>query len=452
MRLEDVMFSVLQYHPLVLQTNAQISQADAKKLTAMGRFDPALSYQLDEKSFKSKNYYTTVESYVKVPTRFGLDFKAGFESVTGGQVNPENITPAAGLAVAGVSIPVGRDLLIDERRAQLRQARLAQSLAAIEQRKTLNKLLLSVTKDYLEWYFAQEKRNLMKEAYDLAYQRFLGVKNRVEAGDLASLDTIEASLAVQSRLINYQMAELELINARLSISKHLWGPKNQALWLDTNVLAQNPSISVWLSASDKSSLIASLSNQHPELLKLNNKIKQLEIDRKLAVNNLLPSIQLQANAIQSWSPDASMFDPAMLSSNYKLGLSVYMPLFLRKERGKLRTVDAKTRFVSLDFIETKREQEIAIETAWNERNMYQQMLGNQQVLVGKLRQMRDGEQERFNQGESTFFLINTREMSLIDGQVKQLDSELKVVKANAFVWYESGTLYDKIKSILNSTN
>jgi outer membrane protein TolC len=60
-------------------------------------------------------------------------------------------------------------------------------------------------------------------------------------------------------------------------------------------------------------------------------------------------------------------------------------------------------------------------------------------FVGSYRSLLDGELERFRQGESSIFLINTREQRLLDTQVKYLKllSEFKKAEAG-LVWATGG--------------
>jgi outer membrane protein TolC len=63
----------------------------------------------------------------------------------------------------------------------------------------------------------------------------------------------------------------------------------------------------------------------------------------------------------------------------------------------------------------------------------------QQQAVANQRRLVQAEQQRFSLGESSLFLINTRESKLIDLSVKLEELRTKYQKALAGLWYAAGT-------------
>ena len=114
---------VLLYHPIVRQARLLPDQARAQIRMARGNFDPAVGWTFNEKRRKNKHYYTDADGYLKVPVWWNVDIKAGVERGFGQFIDSQNanepsnpIAPTTGIYYAGVSIPVGRGLLFDERR------------------------------------------------------------------------------------------------------------------------------------------------------------------------------------------------------------------------------------------------------------------------------------------------------------------------------------------------
>ena len=62
---------------------------------------------------------------------------------------------------AGISLPLGRGLVTDERRTALRQAELFKDMTEAEQVKLINKLLLEAAKEYWQWYYAYYNYRLL---------------------------------------------------------------------------------------------------------------------------------------------------------------------------------------------------------------------------------------------------------------------------------------------------
>ena len=53
----------------------------------------------------------------------------------------------------------------------------------------------------------------------------------------------------------------------------------------------------------------------------------------------------------------------------------------------------------------------------------------------------NGEGQRFNAGESSLFLVNAREVPLIDARIRQVDLEARLRKAYFSLDQEAGTLW-----------
>ncbi len=439
MPLSDFYRLILERHPVVKQARLMPQAAQANLQQARGAFDPVLQFAYDEKTFDKKNYYTVNEGYLKLPTTLGLDFKAGFESVTGERINPETSTPLSGLAVAGVSVPIGRNMLIDDRRATLRQAKLFREQAKAEQDKMALKFLFQATKDYAEWVFRQRQVILLREGYQMADSRYRAVKERVIQGDLAGIDTTEAQIALRSRAIALAQAETDLLNTRLFIAAYLWDENGRPVELNDGVkpVPDKAMLTVFAPDSIRKQMERARFS-HPEVRKLLSKIEQIKVERALARNNLLPAIQLNLNAIQTWPANQELLNTTFIQQNYKVGASFYMPLFLRKERGKLKMVNFKLMDQQWELDLARRQIELGIREASNDYQLVLDNLGVQRQLVLDYIRLRDGEQIRFDNGESNFFMVNTREVQMIESQVKLAEMEAKQVKASAGLWFAAG--------------
>jgi hypothetical protein len=111
--------NVTQNHPLVQRSNLLTKRSAAQQRVAFGGFDPLIYTYYNNKNFKDKNYYTLLESGVKIPTIIGAEVKINYEVNGGSFLNPEAATPQRGLATVGITMPLLQGLLFDERRAAL---------------------------------------------------------------------------------------------------------------------------------------------------------------------------------------------------------------------------------------------------------------------------------------------------------------------------------------------
>ena len=124
-----------------------------------------------------------------------------------------------------------------------------------------------------------------------------------------------------------------------------------------------------------------------------------------------------------------------MTENYKAGLKVSMPIFNRKAKGDLELLDLK--IVDTNYKFRQKVQELK-----NKIINYQSLLLNskQQVninqsVVTNYKNLLNAENEKFRFGESSIFLLNSREQKLISSQIK-LIKLITIYRKNrlALVW------------------
>ena len=200
---------VLANHPELTQIRNDQAQARQQITAAKGAFDPKLSASLANKRFKNDPYYAFTDIALSVPTYIGADIKVGFERGVGSKINPERETASGGLLTLGVSIPLARNLITDERRTFLARARAMSAIADADAIAGTNKLLLRATKAYADWYLTYRKLMIADSSVRLAEFRLASVQARIQAGENAPIDSIEAQLEVRRRRVMILEAQNE---------------------------------------------------------------------------------------------------------------------------------------------------------------------------------------------------------------------------------------------------
>ncbi|UTW62945.1 TolC family protein [bacterium SCSIO 12741] len=231
---------VQQHHPVAIQASLQEQYGKASLLNARGGFDPKVFADVRQKYFDGTQYYALGGGGLSVPTWFGLEFKGGYEQNQGVYLNPEQTTPRAGLWYLGLSVPLGQGLLMDDRRAQLKQAKTFGQITLAEQQLMLNKLQLEAGKVYWDWFVSFHTLKVYREALQLAQLRFDAVREGALLGDRPSIDTVEAGIQVQNRQLVYQQALLMWSNSSALLESFLWGDGVIPLELDSTTIP-NPS-------------------------------------------------------------------------------------------------------------------------------------------------------------------------------------------------------------------
>lgn len=431
---------VKKYHPVVQQAKLFKKRGEAGLLNAKGSFDPKVNLDFDQKQFDKKEYFSLLNSGLKVPTWVGLDLKAAYEYNQGVFVNDENRLPPAGLFIGGFSLPIGQGLFIDERRAAVKQAQLYVTATSFEQKIILNELLFDAGKAYWDWFLAYNNKLVYQNALEIAQQRFEAVKRSAILGDRPFVDSLEAGIQVQDRMLNLQQADLEFKNKSLYLSTFLWFENTVPLEISENTI---PPKYNFIFLEDKASLnsinrLDSFLSVHPSLLLYQNKIDRLNVDRKWKQEKLKPILNLNYNALvvptgQDWLANYS-------SNNYKWGASFQMPLLLRKERGDLQMTKLKIQDATLELSNKNLEIFNKIKSYINDLETTNRQVKLYSKTVVDYQALLNAEKRMFDSGESSLFMINAREISAMNANIKLIDLIAKNKKSLLSVDYALGIL------------
>jgi outer membrane protein TolC len=268
--------------------------------------------------------------------------------------------------------------------------------------------------------------------------RFEAIKDLQKNGNNSALDTVEAFTNLIQRINQLEQSKLDYSNARLIVSGHLWSQNGDPVELDSTKIPDYIDPNNYSFSLEKLDSLRNFATQfHPDLRKLNAGIRQLEFERKYRAEMLKPELNLNYNFLRN-PINTSISDNSILQNNYKFGISAGMPLLLRKERGKLNGTRTQINIAELNLIETKRNIEIAVNVRFNELKNLEIQLNNQNKLLEAMRQLVEGEQIRFFNGESSVFLVNTRENNLVNAGVKLAEIEMKYAMSVAYLYNAFG--------------
>lgn len=437
LKYSDFMRMVIENHPISKAARLQVEKGALSELQARGSFDPKLFGVYDQKFFESKNYFAILNGGLKIPTWYGIEFKAGYETNNGAFLNDENITPSAGLYYAGISLPIGQGLFIDERRAALRKAKLINQASLSQQILAQNELCYDAGKAYWDWFLAFNQQRIALEALNLANQRLKAVVESERAGDRSKVDTLEASIQMQERYVSLLQSQIELNNKSLWLSTFIWSANNEPLQITDNLIAPDyataeQAFENMLPPNFNDSVNLS---QHPLIQYYQFELRKLKIDQELKTEKLKPVIDLNYNLLQN-SPNVNNLN----TENYKWGVALGFPIFIRKERAELKLSKIKVKEVELDLenkqvlLNNKIQMGIReLEIATNQVSFYGKTLNDQLSLLGAERLL-------FEAGESNLFMINARESAYINASNKFVDLMVKKFKAALFTAYSLGMI------------
>lgn len=429
---------VKAYHPIVKQANLKLDEGQAKLMKARGVFDPKIEIDYQRKTFKNTEYYDKLNATFKIPTWYGIELKGTFENNEGDYLNPEYKVPEDGLYSAGISFNVLQGLVLDARRAALKQAKLFAKQAEQDQLLAVNQILYDASLVYFNWLRQYKEMEVYQTFLENAVFRFNSVKQNVEAGETAAIDSVEARITLNNRKLNLEKARIQLLKAKLELSNYLWLENNLPVELQDGILPDVENVSnvdEVLGVSD-SLLYNETLDGHPKLQSLNFKIDRLEVDKRLKINELLPKLELQYNFLSETPGVVRSFS----TSAYKSGVNFRVPLFLRKERGNLKLSRLKLQEAQyqIDFTRQRLKNKIMAAKQTLASNALQN--GFAKDVVRDYETLLQAESRKFSMGESSLFLVNSRETKLIEAKIKAIDIENKYLESVAQLFNNLGIL------------
>lgn len=408
-------------HPISYQANIQKDKGEAYLLKARGAFDPKLEAKLDQKNLNETQYYSHLHAGLKVPTWYGITVNADYENNTGTYLGNELKTAPEGVFAGGLSVTLGKGLFIDERRAELKQAKVYKNSTEIEQLIILNQLVLNASSHYWYWQKYHQEKLIYEQALENAKVRFEAVRNSVIHGDKPAIDSVEAKILVQKRQIKYQEATNQFKNYTLKLSTYLWQDGFIPLELDSLTTPEIILLSIY-----KPIINDSIYTSHPEIKLYDNKLEIQEIETSLMRESLKPTIDLKYNALseitnQSFS-DFNIY-------NNKFGAYFSYPIFIRKERGQVKIAKLEMQETQNDLELKKVEIRYKISASINNVETLNSQVKISQEALNNYKQLLDAEQILFQLGESSIFLINYREQAFLDAQIDLLEYQIKLKNA-----------------------
>jgi len=437
---ESFIQQVYTTHPIALQIQLKRQEAATYLQKAKGGFDPKLGSKWDFKQFDEKNYFNILNAHLKVPIWAGIEAEGGYNYTTGYYLNPENKLPSNGQAYLGIKVPLLKGLWTNERQLAVQQAKVNINANEAMILSQLNDLLYEAGKTYWNWSKVYNTQQVVQASLENAQQQFEATKASYIQGDLPAIDTLKAFIRIQDRELLLTNAILEVENAARQVSMYLWTAEQTPLSLPAGafpVLLQEQ-VSQPLDAEVLTNSLQQL-DAHPAIQWYDYKLTNLDLERKMRVNQLLPKLDVKYNFLSTDHVDFFGVGAAAPIEQYKLGVKFSMPIFLRKERAKLRLVKLKQQAVAFKLSDKQRSLKIKIENYFNQVQSFAQQTVGLEQMITNYETLLEAERIKLTMGESSVFMVNTRENQLLNARLKLIKQQIEYLKARtAFFWSVAG--------------
>ena len=438
--LEEVLQAVEGRHPKLRGAELMRDIASAKVLEKRGAFDAQLGLATTYQSYNSSSSPGSGKDYISngiVVARqepSGIKWEGGWLNNQGAVKSPASSTGDAGEFFLQAKVPLLRGLGLNDKSVALEQAILLEQ-QVLEGYQTVRLVtLLEAGLAYFQWNASVMQWRVLQENEELAIERAAQVASRIAAGELPSIDQVEADREVFKRKELSLKASRDVQKSALKLALYLWATNGQA----DNVPSATRAPLVLppvrrLTTEQVYDLQLQALSHRPELrtLKLSQSI--VELDRDLAENDKLPQLDLTLRPGYDAGGNGVGF-------TMKAGLELIIPLATRGPDGRKRAALLKLDKLELEQVEMIRRILIQVQDAAGEAEGAAQRLEQALSVYQYSKKLEEAERIKFRLGDSTLFLVNARERATLEAGLKVLSIRLEHSEAHLLLQAVSGRL------------
>ncbi len=427
--LADVIASLYRSYPDIARARQQPAVAAGELTSAYGAYDTKVgAYSLSEALGFYENYRNGLG--VARQTWWGGYVAAGYR-IGRGSFQPwykERQTNQGGEFKAGFSQPLLQGRAIDPQRVAVFQASLDQQAAQPIVQRAILDTSREATSLYWQWVASGAVFEAQRELLELAEKRGEQFAAGVEAGKFAEIDLILNQQLIAERRANVIASEQKFRTNAFKLGLFLRDDAGRPLppsddWLPT----QFPVIQPQPLSNLQDDLAAALTRR-PEPQILQYELRQIQLDRRLACNDLLPRFDLVAEASQDVG--AAVNDPDDKGPfQLVIGFQGEVPVQRRKARGKIQSTSAKMVQVNEKIRLVQNKIATELQTAHARLMLSSQIVDQSEVSLRAAVETLDRYRFAFSKGKIDLIYLNLIE-------TKANETEIKLVEAQRS-WFDA---------------
>lgn len=409
-------------HPFAKKADAVKELGQRQLQAARGNYDPEVKSTAEGKYFKNTNYYSVFKSEFKQPIFTSQYLKAGYEYGQGLYLNPQYSTSASGLPYVGIEAGLLQGLLFDKRRAEVLKGGFYKEYYKYESQVMLNDLYESAASSYAHWLYSLQLVKLNRYFLQTARDRFGALYGLVEIGEKPGIDTVEAAILLQGRDLELQSALAELTKAENDLRFYFLNA-NDDLKASAGLQTNDSLSSLFDSGLKMYMAIAQQSvTNNPMLQQYFAKRGLLGTEVRLRRELIKPKLDVSYNFLNgSATNDLLYFGTA----NYKYGASLSFPLLLRNSRNEHKIAKLQMLNNEFDLMAKQSQLDLKQQALLQSAKIVLQQIVTVNRAVEYSKQLLEAERLKFENGESSLFLLNTRENKLLESELKLADYKIK---------------------------
>lgn len=420
--LNEVLRSTAQNFPSVQAARAGIAEQRANALAATGVFDPRVDGGLYS---RLGSYYdgtaADVGFYQGMPF-MGAEVFADY-SLSGGDFpvyEDQLVTADFGQARIGVALSLLRDRDIDDRRFALAKADLQIEVAEFglvaQQIETLQQAYIA----YARWLISAELLEAYGELLEIATVRGEALARQVEAGDVAEILLVENEQAILQResLVVESRRQTHLASERLAL--YLRDEDGVVLFPRYDEALQMPARDEGFLDTPIETLVDRALDNRPDIAIAQTLQAQFRLEKRLAENLAKPRLDFRVYSARDFGDGTLMRQ----GTDTIADVSFSIPLATRTARGRAAAADARLSSVAYELRllvdEAERDLRLALVNLRATAELKEVALRELEVA----QRLAEAELRQFEAGTSDYFLLNVRERSLGEAQLRRWQAEL----------------------------
>lgn len=428
--LNDVLDSARQYYPKIAAAYANIDVAKAQLMQANGAFDPKLLSEFDsEPSGGYQHNYNNTELTIPLVAG-GAKLFAGYRIGRGNwPIYDQNfLTNSGGEIRYGLEVPLLNGFMIDPERTKRQNKKFGifqnQQVANLIKVDTLAK----AANAYWTWVASARTMEYTKQLLHLATIRQKALERRHTLGDIAHIDSVENRRFIYQREAELTAAKRNFSQASLMLSLFYRNNEGTPVSLQKsnapnhmpNVPNQTFNSKYW--QNNRQNIIAS----NPIVQTYNQKINIELAKLKLSKNQLLPHLDFTYYSQKQYGTGGY---PLLLQTAHVAGLRFSMPLTRIEAKGKLQEAESQLHRLRLERTLVLQQLIIEFNNALNEIENDRKRVHFLNAEVDAAAQVERAEIKRFEQGDSSLFLVNQREKTTFSARLRALQANVAYRKA-----------------------
>ncbi len=425
--LQEVLQSSARFAPDIIAALARNRQADARALTAQGAFDTVFAV---EGRSRLQGYYdgTEIASKAEQPLSNNGGYLYGQYRASMGSFpvyEDKSYTNRLGELKVGALYSLLRDRLIDARRSEFRLASNDIDIARFETKATSIGVQARAVEAYQKWVAAGLKLKAYEALLALAGGRTDGIQRQVQLGAKPDILLTENDVNLVRRQAYVVEARQDFRAAAVKLSLYYRDVDGAPIIVAETRLPADAAALDGIRTETAFNL-----EGRPDFAIMLEEIDKATVKLALARNDLLPRLEIGGEVAKDIGP-TGLGGSSRTPLEMIVGVTFKVPLQNRKAKGKLAETQAKIDELTVKqrFLAEKIRAEVTaigleVETA-------KQLVATTEKERALAQRLAAAERRRFELGSSDFFLVNQREESATNAEVKLIEARARIAAARA---------------------